>query len=73
METINNTKVYKLYNIIRSMTKTMMQIDKETNEKLGILMIKLHLKSRSEVVEYLLKVFEDTPPGEEVNTEWKTK
>jgi hypothetical protein len=66
METINNTKVYKLYNIIRSMTKTMMQIDKETNEKLGILMIKLHLKSRSEVVEYLLKVFEDTPPGEEV-------
>ena len=66
METINDTKVYKLYNIIRSMGKTMMQIDKETNEKLGILMIKLHLKSRSEVVEYLLKVFEDTPPGEEV-------
>ena len=73
METINNTKVYKLYNIIKSMGKTMMQIDKETNEKLGILMIKLHMKSRSEVVEYLLKVFETTPPREEVNTEWKTK
>ena len=66
METINNTKVYKLYNIIRSMGKTMMQIDKDVNEKLGIFMLKLHLKSRSEVVEYLLKVFEDTPPGEEV-------
>ena len=61
-----NTNVYKHYNVIRSMKKTMMQIDKDVNEKLGILMIKLHLKSRSEVVEYLLKVFEDTPPGEEV-------
>ena len=61
-----NTNVYKHYNVIRSMEKTMMQIDKDVNEKLGIFMLKLHLKSRSEVVEYLLKVFEDTPPGEEV-------
>ena len=68
-----NTNVYKHYNVIRSMKKTMMQIDKDVNEKLGIFMLKLHLKSRSEVVEYLLKVFETTPPGEEVNTEWKTK
>ena len=61
-----NTNVYKHYNVIRSMKKTMMQIDKDVNEKLGILMIKLHLKSRSEIVEYLLKVFENAPPGEEV-------
>ena len=61
-----NTNVYKHYNVIRSMEKTMMQIDKDVNEKLGIFMLKLHMKSRSEVVEYLLKVFETTPPGEEV-------
>ena len=61
-----NTNVYKHYNVIRSMKKTMMQIDKDVNEKLGIFMLKLHLKSRSEVVEYLLKVFETAPPGEEV-------
>ena len=61
-----NTNVYKHYNVIRSMEKTMMQIDKDVNEKLGIFMLKLHMKSRSEVVEYLLKVFETTPPREEV-------
>ena len=61
-----NTNVYKHYNVIRSMKKTMMQIDKDVNEKLGIFMLKLHMKSRSEVVEYLLKVFETTPPREEV-------
>jgi hypothetical protein len=68
-----NTNVYKHYNVIRSMKKTMMQIDKDVNEKLGIFMLKLHMKSRSEAVAYLLKVFENAPPGEEVNTEWKTK
>ncbi len=61
-----NTNVYKHYNVIRSMKKTMMQIDKDVNEKLGIFMLKLHMKSRSEAVAYLLKVFEKSPPGEEV-------
>ena len=61
-----NTNVYKHYNVIRSMKKTMMQIDKDVNEKLGIFMLKLHMKSRSEAVAYLLKVFENAPPGEGV-------
>ena len=57
---------------MQSMTKTTIKVEASTRKRIKILAIKLDI-DMDEAINRAAECLEKSLPGEEVNTEWKTK